>query len=126
MSSAIGYLIVAALLPLAFGYAVVGARRLQARRDARRPPAATTRPVESIWADLRRLHDLLDATENATELPAKGQRCQATRAAYVDALAAACRQLEVAPPAGRPVARAEIYRVEADLRRLGLDVRPVG
>jgi hypothetical protein len=125
MSSTVVYLVVAVLMPTAAGYTVVVARRLQARREAHRPPTPTTQPVERIRADLRRLHDLLDATENSPDLPAKNLRCQATRAAYIDALSAACQQFQVAPPSGRPVARAEIYRVEAELRRLGLDVRSV-
>jgi hypothetical protein len=49
----------------------------------------------------------------------------AVRAAYLDLLGAACQQLQVRPPAGRPVPRTEIYRVESELRRAGLDVRPV-
>jgi hypothetical protein len=124
VSSAVGYLVVAILLPTGVGYGWVAARRLQAWRAAQRPSVPAAQPIERICADLRRLHDLLDVTENAPALPAKNLRCQATRAAYVDALSAACRQLQVAPPTGRPVPRAEIYRVEADLRRLGLDVRP--
>lgn len=119
-------LLVAVLLPTAAGYAVVAGYRLYLRARDRRPAPPVTQPIERICADLRRLHDLLDATENSADLPAKNQRCNSTRAAYVDALTAACGQLQVPVPAGRPVLRAEIYRVEADLRRLGLDVRPVG
>lgn len=118
-------LAVAILLPTAAGYAVLLAHRAWAAREARRPPLAGP-SIERLGADLRRLHALLDATENAPPAPAKNLRCQATRAAYLDALAAACRQLQIAPPAGHPVPRAEIYRVEADLRSHGLDVRPVG
>lgn len=123
----VALLLVAVLLPTATGYAVVAARRLHNAYAIRRAPAAEARSFEQTRADLRRLHDLLDETENApSDLPAKNQRCQATRAAYLDALSAACTHLQVPPPAGRPVPRSEIYRVEADLRRLGLDVRPVG
>lgn len=119
-------LVVAVLLPTAAGFTFVGARRLHAAYTARRPPLPATQPIERISADLRRLHDLLDATENApSDIPAKNHRCRATRAAYLDALTAACTQLQVRGPEGRPVSRAEIYRVEADLRRLGLDVRAV-
>ena len=49
---------------------------------------------------------------------------QALRGAYADALAAACRRLEVSPPPGGERAPlAEIYRAEAALRERGLDVR---
>ncbi len=125
VDGSVAYLVIAVLLPTAAGYLVVGAGRLQARREVRRPAAPTTQSIEHLRDDLRRLHDLLDVTENASGLRAKNLRCQATRAAYVDVLTAACRQLHVTPPAGRPATRAEIYRVEAELRELGLDVRRV-
>ncbi len=116
-------LAVAVLLPTAIGYTLVAARRLHTRLDARRPPLPYTRPIEQLSADVRRLHQLLDETENRSDVPAKNLRCRATRAAYLDALADACRQLDVALPKGEPVPRAEIYRVEAELRQRGLDVR---
>jgi hypothetical protein len=119
-------LLVAVLLPTSLAYGVVAARCIYARHQAHRSPVSASRPVERIRADLRRLHDLLESTESAPDLPAKNLRCRATRAAYLDALTAACRQLEVRAPEGAPVSRAEIYRVEADLRRVGVDVRPVG
>lgn len=119
-------LVVACVLPTAVGYLFVLVKRARARYDASRAPLPG-RPIERIHHDIRRLHELLDVTENAAaDLPAKNQRCQATRAAYLDALSVACRELDVLPPAGQPVSRAEIYRVEAALRRVGLDVRPVG
>jgi hypothetical protein len=40
-------------------------------------------------------------------------------------LVTACRQLHVDPPPSPPT-RADIYRAEYELRRVGLDVRPVG
>jgi hypothetical protein len=55
-------------------------------------------------------------------------RMGAVRIAYVQVLAVACRQLEVPPPrlgAHWHTPLAEIYRVEAQLRERGLDVRPV-
>jgi hypothetical protein len=49
---------------------------------------------------------------------------QAVRGAYLDALAAACRRLDISPPRGGDRAsQAEIYRVEAALRHGGLEVR---
>lgn len=125
-------LAMAILLPTAAGYSLVAvravARAIGRWRYAHRPELVDV-PIERLGADLRRLHDQLDATENASDLPAKQLRTSALRAAYVDALDAACRELDVAPaapaPAGR-VARTEIYRVEAALRARGLDVRGAG
>lgn len=117
-------LIVAFLMPTVAGYLLVWARRLADVRARRRASRPSVRPVAVLHADLRRLHDVLERSENApSSVPAKNQRCIASRAAYVDALTAACRQLQVPLPAGRPVPRSEIYRVEADLRRVGVDVR---
>ncbi len=119
-------LLLAVAMPTGLGYAVVGARRLYAAREAARDPWPSGRPVERISSDVRRLHVQLDEIENAPDdLPAKNHRCRATRAAYIDALSAACRQLEIVAPTGWPVTDSEIYRVEAELRRCGLDVRPV-
>ena len=126
-------LVVALLLPTAVAAAVLWGARAggacrERWREARRRHRATSTAglrLDQLHADLRRLHDLLDQTENAaSDLPAKNQRCRAVRAAYLDVLADACRLLEVPSPAGQPVSRSEIYRVEADLRRVGLDVRP--
>jgi hypothetical protein len=53
-------------------------------------------------------------------------RMGAVRTAYVQVLGVACAQLEVAPPKNGPhwhTPLAEIYRVEAQLRERGLDVR---
>lgn len=118
-------LLVAVLLPTIVVGSYVAARRLYATFQSRRPPLPDP-PIQRIHADLRRLHDMLDETENSADLPAKNLRCRATRAAYVDALSVACRQLEVRLPTGQPVPRAEIYRVEAELRLRGVDVRPTG
>lgn len=112
-------------LPTAVGYAVLAGRRVYRWHQARRP-ASPPEPIEQLVADLRRLHDLVDATEAAPRLPAKRLRCTAARAAYVDALTAACRRLDVPPPGGQPVPWTEIYRVESDLRRRGVDVRTAG
>ena len=122
----LGLLVVAVLLPTTLGYGLVGARRLRRAYDASRPPLPAVPSVERMRADLRRLHDLLDDTENApTDHPAKYARCRAARAAYLDALRDACGHLGLAPPAGRPVPQGEIYRVETELRSRGFDVRPV-
>lgn len=116
---------VALLLPTALGYGAVGARRIVRLVGNRGAPTPSPWPIDRLSADLRRLHTLVEKTENTVGVPAKNVRCQAARAAYLDALLAACQELEVPPPQGRPVARAEIYRVESDLRRRGLDVRAV-
>jgi hypothetical protein len=113
-------LIVAILLPTALGCALIGASRTWGwwtERRHRRAPAPV--PIESLGATLRRLHAQLEALENQPLAPGKGLP---VRAAYVDALCTACRRLEIAAP-HRPVPRTEIYRVEADLRRNGLDLR---
>jgi len=121
-------LAVAILLPTAVGYTAVAAVRLRRLAAARRPPEPDE-PIEALGADLRRLHAQLDSTESSIGLFAKNLRRNAVRAAYVDALSAACRRVGVAPPAatGRAsVALAEIYRAEAALRGCGLDVRGPG
>jgi hypothetical protein len=115
-------------LPTAVGFALIGAWRAarwlaEARYKARykaRPPE----PVERLQADLRRLRSELEDTETRSGLTAKHHRVQALRGAYVDALSAACRRLDISPPPGGDRApQAEIYRVEAALRQRGLDVR---
>jgi hypothetical protein len=124
MTGGLGWLLVAAVVPTALGYAVLAARWLYRRREDRRPPLPP-KPIERLTADLRRLHDLVDATEAAPNVPYKHVRCRAVRAAYVDVLVTACHRLEVPPPV-QPVSWAEIYRVESDLRRRGVDVRSSG
>lgn len=127
MNPVVGYLLLFAL-PTAVGFALIGAWRAaqwlaEARYKARykaRPPE----PVERLQADLRRLRSELEDTETRSGLTAKHHRVQALRGAYVDALSAACRRLDISPPRGGDRApQAEIYRVEAALRQHGLDVR---
>jgi hypothetical protein len=127
VSPFVGYLLLFAL-PTAVGFALIGAWRAarwlaEARYKARykaRPPE----PVERLQADLRRLRSELEDTETRSGLTAKHHRVQALRGAYVDALSAACRRLDISPPPGGDRApQAEIYRVEAALRQRGLDVR---
>jgi hypothetical protein len=121
-------LVGAILLPTALGCLVLGtARALRWQTERRRGREVAAEPIERLGADLRRLHAQLQATENQPATPGKAVRVRAIRAAYVDALCAACRCLEVAAPTtgAEPVPLAEIYRVEADLRLRGLDVRQI-
>ena len=121
-------LIFAALLPTAACFAVIyawrGAGWLGEARARRKAAAAPPESIDRLQADLRRLRAELEATETRTGLTAKHHRVQALRGAYLDALSAACRRLDVSPPPGGDRAPlAEIYRAEAALRQRGLDVR---
>lgn len=115
------------LLPTLVGLAAVtGARVVRRLQERRRRSIATGPSIERLAADLRRLHGQLASADEPLPRPGRGLRIRATRGAYVDALTAACRALEVSPP--RPAATgdvplAEIYRVEAALRARGLDAR---
>ena len=127
MSPVVGYLLLFAL-PTAVGFALIGAWRaarwLAEARYKARYKALPPEPVERLQADLRRLRSELEDTETRSGLTAKHHRVQALRGAYVDALSAACRRLDISPPQGGDRAsQAEIYRVEAALRQRGLDVR---
>lgn len=118
-------LAVAIALPTAIGYALVLITRSRGWLAARRPPSPE-HPIERLGSDLRRLHDQVDVVENAVGLPGKNVRRTAVRAAYVDALSCACRQLGVPPPVAadnHAMPITEIYRAEAALRSRGLDVR---
>lgn len=98
------------------------------QRAAQRRPAGAGAPIEKVAADLRRLRAQLEARENRPGITGKGMRMGAVRIAYVQVLADACQRLDVAPPRTGPhwhTPLAEIYRVEAQLRERGLDVRPV-
>jgi len=113
-----------ALMPVA-GYALIGAWRGIRWLSESRYQVPPPEPIERLQADLRRLRAELENTENRAGLTAKHHRVRALRGAYLDALGAACRRLEVPPPPGGDHASlAEIYRVEAALRQRGLDVRP--
>ncbi len=120
-------LVVAILLPTAAGYAVLGSfravRSFTEWRINRAAAGATAEPIERLGATLRRLRAELESAQNQMGTPAKELRLRALRAAYIDALCAACLRLEVSPPPGAQARRDEIYRVEAALRRRGLDVR---
>jgi hypothetical protein len=119
------------LLPTAVGCAAIGVTRLvrwvgTRSRAARAPSAATLQPFERVAADARRLRSQLTELEAAEPGPGRGVRVRALRAAYVETLRAACRALEVTPPPTAPggtVRPSDIYRVEVDLLRRGLDVR---
>jgi hypothetical protein len=123
----LAYLLLFAL-PTAVGFALIGAWRaarwLAEARYRARFQALPPEPIERLEADLRRLRAELEDTETRSGLTAKHHRVQAVRGAYLDALAAACRRLDIGPPRGGDRAsQAEIYRVEAALRQGGLEVR---
>lgn len=83
--------------------------------------------IERVAADLRRLRWQLEMRENRPGTVGKGMKMGALRRAYVEVLCTACRQLDVRPPqqfGQLETPLAEIYRVEAELRARGLDVRP--
>lgn len=125
-------LIIAIMLPTAAGYALIALfRGFRWAGEWRwsRARAPEPEPIERLAANLRRLRTQLEDMETRSGVPAKHQRLLALRGAYVDALGSACTRLEVAPPlhAGPPSGdrahQADIYRVEAELRQRGLDVR---
>ncbi len=121
--SPVAELVFAALLPTAVVFALIWAWRGAWRLSEGRWKAPPAEPIERLEADLRRLRAELENTETRAGLTAKHHRVQALRGAYLDTLRAACLRLEISPPAGDPVPLAEIYRVEAELRQRGLDVR---
>ncbi len=111
-------------LPTAAGFALIGAWRAARWLGEARRKAPPPQPIERLEADLRRLRSQLEDTENQSGLIGKHHRVQALRGAYVDALSAACRRLDISPPPGGDrAAQAEIYRVEVALRQRGVDVR---
>ena len=118
------YLVIAfAGMPVA-AYALLGACRGAQRLAEYRRTAPPAEPVQKLEADLRRLRAELEDTENRPGLIAKGHRVRALRAAYLDALSAACLRLDVPPPPGGDRASlAEIYRAEEGLRQRGLRFR---
>ena len=127
MNPVLAYVLLFAL-PTAVGFALIGAWRgarwLAEARYRARFQALPPEPIERLEADLRRLRAELEDTETRSSLTAKHHRVQALRGAYLDALAAACRRLDIGPPQGGDRAsQAEIYRVEAALRQGGVEVR---
>ena len=127
MNPVLAYLLLFAL-PTVAGFALIGAWRaarwLAEARYRARFQSLPPEPIERLQADLRRLRSELEDTETRSGLTAKHHRVQAVRGAYLDALSAACRRLDISPPRGGDRApQAEIYRVEAALRQGGLEVR---
>jgi hypothetical protein len=125
--------IVAIVLPTALGFGTLGAIRALRWAAQRRSRPPVVEPIERLGADLRRLRAELEDLETRLDVPHKGLRLRALRGAYLDALGTACERLEISPPGGARsappggpdgrVPQAEIYRVEAELRQRGLDVR---
>jgi len=121
-------LLVAIALPIAAIYSLIGGGRLVnwiAEQQTRAPAPV---PIGRVRANLVRLRAQLEAMETRSDLPAKNLRLRALRAAYVDALCAACQRLDVSPPPSaqahpESVPQSDIYRMEAALRQRGLDVR---
>jgi hypothetical protein len=120
------------LLPTAVGYGVIAlfrGIRWAGERNWSRGRSPEPEPIERLTANLRRLRVQLEDMETRSDLPAKHLRLQALRGAYFDALGTACQRLEVGPPLSAASAGSErayqagIYRVEAELRQRGLDVR---
>ena len=121
-------LLTAIALPIAAVYSLIGGGRLVKWIVEQQTRAPAPVPIERVRANLVRLRAQLEAMETRTDLPAKNLRLRALRAAYVDALCAACQRLDVSPPPGaqaRPesILQSDIYRMEAALRERGLDVR---
>ena len=120
--------VTAILLPIGAIYGLIGAFRVARWAGERRDGLHATEPepLERLTADLRRLRAQLEDLETRTDITAKSLRLRALRGAYVDALRTACQRLGVTPPRTdglQQADQAEIYRVESDLRRRGLDVR---
>jgi hypothetical protein len=125
--------VIAILLPTAVGFGALGTVRVLRWAGQRRTRPPAEEPIERLGATLRRLRAELEDLETRPDVPHKGMRLRALRAAYVDALATACERLNVSSPAAvrsgpasgppRLVPLAEIYRAEAALRERGLDVR---
>jgi hypothetical protein len=117
-------LAVVVAIPTVTGYVLLGIWRGSRRLAETRHRPTPAEPLDQLEARLRRLRAQLEATEIASGLPAKNLRVRAMRGAYTDVLSDACRRLEISPPAVSGHGwQADIYRVEAELRRHGLDVR---
>ena len=123
--------VVAILLPIAAIYGLIASGRvIRWASDWRdNQNTAEPEPIDRLAANLRRLRAQLEDLETRADVPAKNLRLRALRGAYADVLTTACKRLDVDPPqttgaaAGGQAYQAEIYRVEAQLRQRGLDVR---
>lgn len=121
-------LVTALLLPTLLGAALIAVARVVRwwQRAAERRAGVAGLPVptlERAAADVRRLRAQLDRLEVQPPAPGRAVRMRALRGAYGEALATACRLLEVPPPPQTAwLATAEQYRVECALRDKGLDV----
>ena len=118
----------AIVLPVAAVYGLIGGAKLLKWLSEQQSRPQPPKPIEQVRANLVRLRAQLEAMETRSDLPAKNLRLRALRAAYVDALRAACQRLDVSPPAGarahpESVRQSDIYRMEAALLERGLDVR---
>jgi hypothetical protein len=120
--------ILVVMLPTAAVYGLIfsfrGWRWAYERRLRSRGPELE--PIERLTGTLRRLRAELESLETRTGIPNKNVRVRALRGAYLDALGTACQRLEVTPPASAGSERfnqADVYRVEAELRQRGVDVR---
>jgi len=116
------------MIPTAVGYGLIfslrGIHWAVERWPRSGPPEPE--PMERLTATLRRLRSELESMETRTGIPNKHVRLRALRGAYLDVLGTACQRLGVAPPRGTGTQRfdqADIYRVEAELRQRGVDVR---
>jgi len=116
------------MIPTAVGYGLIFSLRgiHWAVERWPRPRAPEPEPIERLTATLRRLRAELESLETRTGVPNKHLRLRALRAAYLDVLGTACQRLGVTPPRGTSAQRfdqADVYRVEAELRQRGIDVR---
>ena len=116
------------MIPTAAGYGLILSMRgfRWAVERWPRPRAPELEPIERLTATLRRLRAELESMETRTGVPKKHVRLRALRGAYLDVLGTACQRLGVTPPRSTGAQRldqADVYRVEAELRQRGLDVR---
>lgn len=115
-------------LPIAAVYAVISGGRLLnwISEHQAHAPAPAPEPIQRVRANLVRLRAEVESTETRDDLLGKNMRLCAVRAAYVDALYDACRQLDLSPlPGARTehIRQSDIYRMETALRGRGVEVR---
>lgn len=114
------------LSPTLVGGAVLGVGRLWQWRSAHiRAAVPTGPPIQRIAADVRRLQRQRRELLAGGSAPGRRVRIRALDAAYLDALRAACRALDVDPPGVgemAPGSAPEMVRVESELLARGLDI----